>query len=314
MARRENHSAYTAIETEKENQVKIVASIIAGVVGLVFLATIGGSFYTIDQGERGVLLRNGAISGVAEPGLGLKVPWIDSVREFSVQSRVRLYENMATYSRDQQTATLQVSVNYRMPADQVSLIYSDYGSEDALMTRLLDRRVYEETKTVFGQFNAITAIQERGRLNQEVADAIQKAVIGPIIIDGVQIENIDFSDAYEASIEARMLAEVEVQKVRQNADREKISAEIAVTQAKGRADSVRAEAEAAADAIRLRGLAEAEAIDARGQALRDNPALISLVQAEKWDGVLPTTMPPNGTVPFLNLSTTAASGALAAAQ
>ena len=44
------------------------------------------------------------------------------------------------------------------------------------------------------------------------------------------------------------------------------------------------------------------AIDQRGQALRDNPGVVALVQAEKWNGQLPYTMPPNGTVPFLDLA------------
>lgn len=59
-------------------------------------------------------------------------------------------------------------------------------------------------------------------------------------------------------------------------------------------------AEAAAKAIKLRGEAEAAAIDARGKALRDNPALVALTQAERWDGKLPTTMVPNGSVPMLS--------------
>jgi regulator of protease activity HflC (stomatin/prohibitin superfamily) len=87
-----------------------------------------------------------------------------------------------------------------------------------------------------------------------------------------------------------MLAEVEVQKVQQNAQREKVQAEILVIQAQAQADSVK-----------LQGDAEAHAINARGKALRDNPALIQLVQAEKWDGKLPTTMGPGQTVPFINV-------------
>jgi regulator of protease activity HflC (stomatin/prohibitin superfamily) len=125
----------------------------------------------------------------------------------------------------------------------------------------------------------------------EIQDAIQKAANNSmLIVESVQVENIDFSDAYEKSIEQRMLAEVEVQKVQQNAEREKVQAEIAVIQAK-----------AQADAVKLQGDAEAHAINARGKALRDNPSLVQLVQAEKWDGKLPTTMVPGQTVPFINV-------------
>jgi regulator of protease activity HflC (stomatin/prohibitin superfamily) len=260
-------------------------------VGLVALFILGGSFYTIDAGERGVILRNGKVVGTAEPGLSFKLPIVDSVREITVQTQARVYEKVMVYSRDQQNANLQVSVNYRLATDQVEKIYSEFGGQEGIVTRLLDRQVPEEVKNVFGRFNAVTAIQERARLGMEIQEAIQKASNNSMmIVESVQVENIDFSDAYEKSIEQRMLAEVEVQKVQQNAEREKVQAEILVIQAK-----------AEADAKKLQGEAEAYAINARGKALRDNPALIELVQAEKWDGKLPTTMVPGQAVPFINV-------------
>ena len=262
---------------------------------------VGGSFYTVDQGERGVILRNGAVVGTAEPGLGFKLPVIDKVVKISVQNRSQVYDKVNTYSRDQQPADITLSVSYHLPADQVAKIYAEYGGESGIVNRLIDRRVYEQVKNVFGQFNAVTAIQERARLNAETETAIRKSVQGPVIIDSVQIENIDFSDAYEQSIENRMLAEVEVQKIRQNAEREKVQAQITVTQANARADAVRAEAQANADAVRLAGNAEADAIRAKGAALRDNPSLINLTAAEKWNGQLPTSMVPGGALPFIGV-------------
>jgi regulator of protease activity HflC (stomatin/prohibitin superfamily) len=273
----------------------------AVVAGLVALTVVGGSWYTVDQGERGVILRNGAITGTADPGLGFKLPIVEKVVDIDVRTRANLYENVMAYSRDQQTAGLNISVNYRVPADQVLTVYENYGSVENLRSRILDRKVYDETKNVFGQFNAVTAIQERSRLVAEVQMAIQNAVRGPIIIESVQIENIDFSDAYENSIEQRMLAEVEVQKIQQNAEREKVQAEIKVIQAQADADARVAQATAEAKAITLTGNAEAEAINARGRALRDNPTLIELVSAERWNGVLPTTMVPGAAVPFVNV-------------
>ena len=98
-----------------------------------------------------------------------------------------------------------------------------------------------------------------------------------------------------------MRAEVEVQKLQQNLAREKVQAEIAVTQANGRANSVRAEAQASADAIRVKGEAEAAAIEARSRALEKNSQIIALTQAERWDGKLPATMVPGSAVPFLQV-------------
>lgn len=279
----------------------IVSLVIGGFVALLVLVTLGGSFYTIDQGERGVLLRNGAITGTAEPGLGFKTPFIDHVVGISVQSRAKVYEGVETYSRDQQLATLNLSVNYRLPPDQVENIYAQYGGEEGLISRLIDRRVYEDVKTVFGQFNAASAIQERARLNAEVAKTIQDRVSGPVIIESVQIEDVSFSAVYEQSIEARMLAEVEVQKRTQELAQQKVQAEITVTQAQAAADAQIAQATAQAEATRLAGEAEADAIRAKGDALRQNPELIRLTQAERWNGVLPTTMLPDGAVPFIDV-------------
>lgn len=60
-----------------------------------------------------MILRYGAISSTAEPGLGFKLPLIDSVVRISVQSKAIVYEKMEACSRDQQPADIRLSVNYR---------------------------------------------------------------------------------------------------------------------------------------------------------------------------------------------------------
>lgn len=280
---------------------KILAGVVTGLAFLVGVTIVFGSWYTVDDGYRGVLLRNGAYVSVSEPGLNFKTPWIEDVVHISIRDNVRLYENFEAYSRDQQSATMRVTVNYRIPSDKVREVYTQYGSEEQLVSRLLDRQVFDKVKTAFGQFNAASAIQDRARLNLEATNMIISSITGPIMVLSVQLEDIAFSDTYERSIEERMQAEVAVQRLEQQAKQAKVEAEIAVTQANARADAVRAEAQAKADAIKLTGLAEAEAIDARGRALRDNPSVIQLTQAEKWNGVLPTSIIPNGTVPILNM-------------
>jgi regulator of protease activity HflC (stomatin/prohibitin superfamily) len=126
-------------------------------------------------------------------------------------------------------------------------------------------------------------VQDRAQLNTELAIALRKVVRGPLVIESVQIENIDFSGKYEEAVEARMEATVRQQ------------------QAEAEAASTRTRADAAAYAVKAQGEAEASAIRNRGDALRDNPGLPALVTAEKWDGHLPTTMVPGGAVPFLNV-------------
>ncbi|ACA18418.1 band 7 protein [Methylobacterium sp. 4-46] len=275
---------------------------LAAGAALIVLPLVLGSWYTIDQTERGVVLRNGAIHAVAQPGLGFKLPFVDSVARIPVRNQLLRWERLEGYSHDQQTAHYMISVNYQFESGRVAEVYADYGGADAAVARLLTPLVLKQSKVVIGRFTAQSVIQDRARLNAEITDAIQKAVSGPITVTGVNVEDIKFSPAYEKSIEDRMLAEVEVLRLRQNAEREKVQAQITVTKATADADAVRAQAQAQAEAIRIKGMAEAEAIRARGDALRDNPSLVTLVQAERWDGRLPSTMVPGGTLPMLALS------------
>lgn len=269
------------------------------VIGLLFVSTLFGSFYTINEKERGVELRNGKVIGVSEPGLEFKLPFIDDVEKISVQTYTMKYDRLQAYSKDQQTATVNVSVTFHVPATEVINLYTKFGDIESMTSRLVSRQVPTQVENVFGQYNAVNAVQNRVKLVADISSAIKSSIVGPVIIDSVQVENIDFSDDYERSIAERMKAEVQVKTREQMLATEQVQAQIAVTQAQAQADSQLAKARAEAQAITLRGNAEAEAIKARAAALAQNGNLVELVKAERWDGKLPTTMLPNGTVPFL---------------
>jgi regulator of protease activity HflC (stomatin/prohibitin superfamily) len=274
--------------------------VITGVVIIAFLLVAISTYFTIDQGERGVILHNGAIVGEAEPGLHFKMPIITSIEKISVQIQKESFEKtaegdarMQAYSRDQQPATIALSVNYHVT--DASAVYAQYGSLMSMASRVINPKTYEQLKNVFGQFDAADAIQKRASLNAKVYDAIRSAVRGPVVIDSVQIEDISFSTQYEAAVEARMQAIVKQQQA--EADKQK-----RIIDADASAYEVKAAADAKAHQIEVQGNAEAGAIKARGNALRENPGLPTLVAAEKWNGVLPTTMIPGGALPFLNLT------------
>lgn len=276
---------------------KTLFGLLAGLLAAVVLL---GSWYTVNETERGVLLRNGALVGVIEPGLSFKIPLIESVKFISVQSNATTYPQLQAYSKDQQTATLNVSVSWHVVPSEVGKVYTQYQDLDGLVTRLISRQVPTQVENVFGQYNAVSAVQNRGKFVADVTKAIRDAVTGPVVIDGVQVENIDFSDDYERSIALRMKAEVEVKTREQMLATEQVEAQIVVTRAQAEADSKVAQAKADAEATRLRGDAEADAIRAKTLALSSNPALIELTKAERWDGKLPTTVLPDGTLPFID--------------
>lgn len=277
-------------------------SIFGGLLAVLLLIALMGSWYTVNETERGVLLRNGALVGVVEPGLSFKIPLIETVKRISVQSNATTYQGLQAYSKDQQTATLNVSVSWHVVPAEVGKVYMQYQDLDGLVSRLISRQVPTQVENVFGQYNAVSAVQNRGKFVADVTKAIRDSVTGPVVIDGVQVENIDFSDDYERSIALRMKAEVEVKTREQMLATEQVEAQIVVTRAQADADSKVAQAKADAEATRLRGSAEADAIKAKTLALSSNPMLIELTKAERWDGKLPTTVLPNGTLPFIDAS------------
>lgn len=258
-----------------------------------------GSFFTVDQGERGIVVRSGKVTAVHDAGLYYKLPFIDSVKTIDVRSKAKQYENISVISSDQQMASLVLSFNYSIPADKAADVYVEYGTEENLLSRLVERQLMAQVRNVFGSYNAQRSVTERAKLSGEIQMAVQKAVGGPVNIESVQIENVAFSRAYNDKIEERMSAEIAVQKVAQDALKAEQTAKITVTAAKAEADSVRARAEANAAAVTMQGEAEASAIRAKGAALRDNPSLVELTAAERWNGILPTTMVPGGAVPFV---------------
>lgn len=290
----------------------IAGMIFAAGVALIALTLLGGSWYTVDQTARGVILRNGAIIGTAQPGLGFKAPWIDSVYKIDMQTHNKTYgvnkdggSSMEAYSADQQPAYMRLSITLHVAPDKVTEMYSRFGGDlEGAIDRTIRPHAFAQTKVVFGRYTAARAISERGKLNADVADAIRQAIAyDPVfVVEGVQIENIEFSKEYIKSVEARMMAEVEVQRQRQNLEQEKIKADIAIQTARGQAESLLANRRAEAEGIRLRGDAEAQAITARAKALGDNPLLVQLTQAERWNGALPATMIPGASVPMLALS------------
>jgi regulator of protease activity HflC (stomatin/prohibitin superfamily) len=263
------------------------------VVAVLFLLFgINGTWFTVNQGERAVLLRWGQAVDIEGPGLHFKLPFVEDVVKMSVREQKEEFKTEA-YSQDQQPATVQVSVNYRLPEGSVMGVYSRYGVDYPSI--LIDTQLPQRLKEVFGIFSAQNMIQDRTKLGIEVQRSLEKALDNRgIQIVSVQVEDVSFSDVYETAVENRMKSVV----AQYQAEAEK---QRRITNADAAAYEVKVAADAQAHSIEVQGNAQAEAIKARAGALQSNPNLVSLTAAEKWNGILPTTMVPGGGVPFVQL-------------
>jgi regulator of protease activity HflC (stomatin/prohibitin superfamily) len=88
----------------------------------------------------------------------------------------------------------------------------------------------------------------------------------------------------------------------------KIQNEVASAEAEGRKSVATAEAEARAAIAAAEGKAKstllwAEAEASANKKIADSltPNFIELRRIDKWNGALPSTMPPGGTVPFITI-------------
>jgi regulator of protease activity HflC (stomatin/prohibitin superfamily) len=193
-----------------------------------------------------------------------------------------------------------LTVNFHLDADRVLETYSDIGV--GYSSKLLTPTVLKRMKEIFGQYAAADVVGQREKVGIAAFEAIQRDMAPHgVIVESVQIENVDFSDTYEQAVEEAATAEANVKRARQELEGVKVNAQRQIAEAEARADATRKTADAEAYALRVRGEAEAAVIAARGKALKDNPELVRLTAAEKWNGVLPTSMIPNGAVPFVGV-------------
>jgi regulator of protease activity HflC (stomatin/prohibitin superfamily) len=104
-----------------------------------------------------------------------------------------------------------------------------------------------------------------------------------IVVDQVNITNFDFSQSFNAAIEAKVTAEQSALAAKNKLEQVKFEAEQRVTQAKGEAEAIKI---------------QAAAIQAQG-----GQEYVSLKWVEKWNGALPTTQLGNsGFTPLISIS------------
>jgi regulator of protease activity HflC (stomatin/prohibitin superfamily) len=283
--------------------------------GLLVLVMIGASsYFVVNEGELGVLTRNGAFVGTQKPGLGWKVPILDTVTDMEIRN-MALQFDVHVYSLDTQQYTAAITVNYDLEPSAVEQIYKREGVSYA--ERRLKPLVETQMKEIAGKFTAQRTIQERDIFGAKVRDAVRdNAKRYNISVTEVQVQNIDFTEQFEKAIENAMLAKAKVTEEENILQQKKVQAETKVVEAtaganaarevaKGQADAKVTQAKAEATRIAEIGQAEADAIQKKANALRDNPELASYTYAlasMNWDGKLPTQFIPGSTLPILNVA------------
>ncbi|MDE7454382.1 MAG: hypothetical protein K2M64_00965 [Clostridia bacterium] len=280
------------------------------------------SIHTVQTGQVAVVKVWGDAKYYRTPGTYFDF-WISN--EYEVYDTTVQQENITDmcYSSDAQTMDVNIVVQYRIQPTRAIEIANNYKGLEALK-QLISKVAIGETKSVLSQKSAMNIIETRATVSPAVEEKIKAAVTDNYCVDivAVVITNIDFSDAFEATVEEKMIAEqqqlkaeYEKKKAIIEAEQElevaKLAAQANIAKAEGDAEAVRVKAQAEANAIKLKSIEVARMlgfdiketviddgviydIDFTGKTEAEIKVISDYLKyieyLEVWDGKLPTVM------------------------
>jgi len=265
--------------------------IIIGVILLIIVGVVASaSAQIVDSGNRGVLLHWNAVDTKSPPleeGLHFVVPFQDSVVNMEVRT-LKFVKSTSSASKDLQTVSTEVTVNYRPSPNSVHTLYKEVGLE--YESRVIQPAVEEVVKQVTANYNAAELITKRPQVKSDIEQEITTRLnVYNIITDVISITDFQFSQLFAQAIESKVEAEQKAQKAENDLIRIEVEARQLAAQAEGLAAANIAEASG-----------EAKAIEIINAALAQNPFYLEWLKTQAWDGRLPLVVGEGGT-PFIQI-------------
>lgn len=239
--------------------------------GLLFLVLIYScaSVVQINPAERGVVVKLGVVQDeILGEGVHYVPGFINSVEVMDTQ--IHAYEVPAeAASRDLQDVSTTVTLNYSLDPTRVTYVYQNLRRD--YLRRIVHPAIQETVKAVTATFNADQLIGERPLVKATVERALgERLAHNGIRLEGLSITDFNFSDSFNAAIEAKVTAaqraleaenqlrqiEVEARQVATRAEGEKNAT---IQRAEGDKQAAIARAQGEAESIRLRAEAQAKA-------------------------------------------------------
>lgn len=262
------------VDLNKKKTGKVVGVIIAAVIAIIVVAS---SVAIVPAGCTGVVTTFGKVSDSAySEGLHFKIPFAQEV--ITISNKIQVYEADAdAVSKDLQSVSSTIAVNYRIKNDYSASVYKNIGSD--YQSVVLMPTVQESMKSVCAKYTAEQLITMRAQVGDEIKTELESRVgeYG-IQIEKFNIVNFEFSNEFNEAIEAKQVAE-------QNLIKTKTEQEQAIVIANAEAEKKVIAAEAEATSIKTKADAQAEANKTISDSLTDE--LIKYQTIDKWDGVLP---------------------------
>ena len=263
------------------------------VILLVLLAALlANSFTRVPVGSTGIMVTFGRVQdgSTLSEGLHFHLPFIQEI--VSLDNRIQKLElNTEAFSKDIQTVSAKLAVNYRLRPEMSFSVYKTHGT--SFEQNIIIPATHEVLKSVCAQYTAEELISKRAESSDKMRDELDdKLTDMGITITDFNIIDFDFSPEFINAVESKQVAEqVKKKAATENetaiaqAEREK---QVSIKQAEAAAEKVRIEAEAKANAVKLAAEAEAFRLESINKNLTD--LTIENTLAEQWDGKLPSVV------------------------
>jgi regulator of protease activity HflC (stomatin/prohibitin superfamily) len=197
--------------------------VIWGVVALFAIILMFGSFFTIDTGERGVVLRFGRLTKVAGEGLNAKIPFTDHVTKMSIRDH-NLTVRSEVSSSDIQTIAVEVGLVYSLDPEQVGYIFQTYGTN--IENTLIHPTLAEKINAVIAEYPIEAFVEKRAEISNRINTTFAGQVAGSgIRVKSLLITNHDFSEEFNKAIEDKKVAEQGALTAKFTLERMKLEAE-----------------------------------------------------------------------------------------
>lgn len=250
--------AYTIYKT-RERKINIFGVIIA-VAGVIGMVIVPSSFHTVEAGQVAVVKHLGEAKNVRTAGTYFDF-WLTETYEYYDAKVQNMDISTQAYSKDAQTMNIAMNVQYRIDETKVIDIANQYGTIDLLANRIQSIAT-EKTKATLSSYSAMNIIETRSTISPLVEQTIKDAVDEEYCVEivAVVLTNIDFSSAFEKTVEDKMIAEQEKLKAEYEKETAIVNAEkeleVAKLQAQAKIEKAKADAEAQIEVAR----AEAESV------------------------------------------------------
>lgn len=230
-------------------------------IAFAVLILLYNSFYTVQEGERAIILRMGKIqqndahnTSIKMPGLHFKIPLLEQVQIFDLKLQSKEIDDLSIINADNQDVILNYYIKWRI--SDIPLYFTSTNGNPLRAEVLLEQQVNDLLRESFSKqtmqdlisnpnSNLLQTIQQKLNLNCKK--------LGMTVVD-LRIKQINLSQENMRTIYARM-----------RADQERIAFEHR-EMGKAKAESIRAQADAKVMLIAAKAENEAKRIMAQGDA------------------------------------------------